>query len=227
MGVVNTLAFFDFSKNPIMGKYRSLIFDLKDGLVLTKQSTRSISNTLYHYVLVGGQFYQKSTSKSLKHKYMNVISTGTGAFFSLKGHSTSNTDWIALHFLKDYHYSKNKISFTTVSLGGLKLKFTYHDIKRHILDRLRESLHHNLQVRSTLFSHIELLGISYSPLPATAKSLIYQCDLINPNFKPEPEPMPSLVEKHCDLYISRAIQCGEQTLDSYTFKEIKRIRYNN
>lgn len=175
--VQHTLAIFDFSDDPIDGIYKTLIVDLKHHFVLTPASSRVVVNSIYTNISLAGYVFQRNLNNELKHKYLNVISLGYSAFFSLKGYSNGNTHWVALHHIKHYKHSTKQgiIQFSTFELGNTCFKFTYKS-KAHIKERLHNSIIHNNVVRKALKNHLlHNLGIEHQPIKHTRKSLLYNC----------------------------------------------------
>lgn len=240
--IATTVAIFDFSKDPISGKYKSLVLDLNEKLVLTTQSSNKIINTIYHNIALGGQAFQNLVSRLNHYKYRNIISLGHSAYFSMKGHSNCNTSWVALHLFEKFNHSKKDktISFESIKLNNMTFDITLHDVKRHVVNRLRDGLHHNIMVRDLLESHLtEVLYLQVKPIDArTFKSILYTSDLINHNYVHPELVLTNVAEELCDNYITRTYQtvmmeqfgeklnCFLQDLKAIMPK-VKRDRYNN
>lgn len=231
-----TVAIFDFSSNPIEGQFRSLIFDLNDHLVLTQQSSRQLINTIFHNNSVGGMIFQKIIANMLGHKYLNTISLGGAAYFSLKGFSTGNIHWVALHLLKNYHYSheNDSLSFEILNLG---IKITWTNVKYYVIHRLRESLKHNQMISFILQHHLmNHLSLQYQPINKTAlQSILYHCDLIDPYFEPQLWHITDIVEELCSQYIISTVEYLNREFGipipegdlKLLVRKVMRNRYNN
>lgn len=235
--VQSTLAIFDFSKQPLGGKYKSLVLDIDKKFVLSTQSTRQIINTIYLTIALGGHYFQRLVAKELKQKYRNVISLGYSAFFSLKGHSTGNTHWIALHWMKDYEYSvaTKAITFISLKVGGIRFRITLSGAGKGIGARIHDSIHHNRTVRKIVTQFVnDAWNCQLMPSQNSIRSLIYKEDLYCRKTIRLLWKMPELVEFLFGAYIKRThqhllMEYGIEYLDAdhkELTRKVKRNRYN-
>ena len=87
----NMVALYDFHTNPIKGKYQSVIFDKKAGIILCQKNSRQLINHLLKHKLILGAVLQKKLQKELGFYYRHTISLGEIAYFSLRAHSEKHT----------------------------------------------------------------------------------------------------------------------------------------
>ena len=93
----NMIALYDFYTNPIKGKYHSVIFDKRAGIILCQKNSRQLINHLLKHKLILGAVLQKKLQKELGFYYRHTISLGEIAYFSLRAHSEKQyfLDWLA------------------------------------------------------------------------------------------------------------------------------------
>lgn len=163
---MNTIAAYSFAKNPLAGKYSSVIFDKEDGIILCKLSTKCILQRFAMFRLLGGVTIQKIIVRLLGYKYNNVLSFGHAAYFSMHGYTSEVTDWAGLHNMSDYSVIPGAIAFKSVRWGNVEYIFSYNDCARCIGSRMKEALHHNQHNHRII--HTFLHGMGY-----------YICDLDN------------------------------------------------
>ena len=133
------LALYNFAQTPIAGKYKSVIFDQRKGIVLSKRCSRQLVHELFKKKLLFGASLQKHINEMLGFKYHHVISVWQHAYFSLNGYFDQNTDWISLHQMQDYQVKGNELKF--ISNSGHEFKFK--NCQRHLPQRIGESITHN------------------------------------------------------------------------------------
>ncbi len=140
----NMFALYDFKKEPLLGKYQSVIVDRKEGIVLSKRSSKAHFHDLLKYKLLMGLTFQKEIARRLGYKDRHVISTGKLAYFSIRGYTKASNDWVSLHLMDDYQILGNRsIRFKSIELNGVTYTFTFANCCRHIRSKIAESLRHN------------------------------------------------------------------------------------
>lgn len=65
----NMVALYDFHTNPIKGRYQSVIFDKKAGIILCQKNSRQLINHLLKHKLILGAVLQKKLQKELVFSY--------------------------------------------------------------------------------------------------------------------------------------------------------------
>ena len=230
--VQHTLAVFDFSKTPLDGVYKTIIFDLKHGVIVTKRSSKCVMNSIYYNLALGGQYFQKEIKNHLNHKYLNVISLGYYAFFSLKAHSNCNTHWIAMHHVRKYkHYPQEEIvKFSYAGIDAYKI--TFNEVKSHIHERIAKSICHNRTVMKLVEHQLrEKWDLEHLPRNShTKKSILYRCEHNHRFLLPC-----KIVEEMLNHYIRRAHRNAQEEFgmdkdieyEKSVIRKIKRNRYNH
>ncbi len=61
----NMVALYDFHQRPIRGKYQTVIFDKKDGIILCQKNSRQLINHLLKDQMILERFYKRSCKKNL------------------------------------------------------------------------------------------------------------------------------------------------------------------
>ncbi|MBP2057418.1 hypothetical protein J2Z60_000582 [Lactobacillus colini] len=173
---INTIAAYSFAKNPLAGKYASVIFDKEEGIVLCKLSTSCILQRFTMFSLISGVTSQKMIVKLLGYKYNNVLSFGHSAYFSMHGYTQGTSDWACLHNMADYSAVKSTIVFKTVVWGEVEYIFSYYDCVKSIGSRIREALHHNQHNHAMIHKYMD--GIGYGNCDLDRSSI-----LGNPEFQ--------------------------------------------
>lgn len=173
---INTVAVYSFAKEPLAGKYSSVIFDKKDGIILCEISTKCILQRLAMFKLLGGVTIQKIIVRLLGYKYNNVVSLGHSAYFSMHGYTSGVSDWAGLHNMADYSVAEGEIAFKSVSWDNVEYIFSYNDCARHIGSRMKEALHHNQHNHKII--HIFISDMGYGGCDLDRRSI-----LGNPEFQ--------------------------------------------
>ncbi|RVU69807.1 MULTISPECIES: hypothetical protein [Lactobacillus] len=202
------LAIFNYHENPIKDKYRTVVLDKDGQFIVTTQSTRQLINQLLRDYTIGGMKLQNHFAGTLGYKRYHVISLGRVAFFSLKGNSRDNSDWVALHFIKKYNCKVTpksaKLSFSTVKLEGLTYNIVFNKVLRNIERRLIESIRHNHLVHISAWQHLrQLLWCECNP---KRKSILQDKELIGSVTKYDPLLIVELAELIIDHFIRTSFQ---------------------
>lgn len=175
----HSLHFFDFSDDPLEGIYKTLIVDLKQCFVLTKQSTHTLSNQIYHRLTAGARELQLQMAQEIGIRFLHVISLGYMAFFSRTGHSKGNTDWVALHHMHHVRYDRDHktMTFTTSEIKGQRLTFVWENVNEEMLHHYHDSLHHNHIFRDILTPHMQSLRFPSRGIFRKYKSVLDRNDI--------------------------------------------------
>ncbi|KRL87913.1 hypothetical protein FC46_GL001647 [Lactobacillus kalixensis DSM 16043] len=159
----DTIAFFDLRRQPIDGVYRSLILDEQKGLILSRQSSKQIQNTVYDKTSIGKKVFQDFIKNNLKYQYRHCLSFGYVAFFFKHG-ITQGSDCISLHKVKDVEFDmkQNQCHFQTLGMKH-NLTITFTDINENLPKRIEESIIHNQVVSNSLSHHLEHISLKCMP----------------------------------------------------------------
>lgn len=177
----NTLAIYQFQKEPLLGKYKSVIFDCQRGIVLCKSSSRSLINAFAQNNLLGGLEFQREFANRLEQKARYVIATGKRAYFSMHGYTTGDTDWVALHQMADFHsLGKSAIVFDTVMCNQLTYTFAFTDCTRYISAQVYRGLYYNHALYKLGSNHLEA-SLGWQVRRIRGKSLLDQRAYFHPH----------------------------------------------
>ncbi|QNQ80539.1 hypothetical protein [Lactobacillus sp. PV034] len=149
------IALYDFSQEPLLGKYQTVIFDQERGIVLSRKSSRQLVHDFFRNKLLFGASFQKHINEMLGFKYHHIISVWQTAYFSLNGYFDQNTDWISLHHISDYQVNKQEISFITT----VGYRFEFNNCCRHLPARLGEGITHNWILGQIIKESLHELGL--------------------------------------------------------------------
>lgn len=156
----NTIILYNFSDKPLVGIYKSVIFDIEKGIVLSQRSPRQIAQDFVKNILISGLSFSKALMKELGIKYHHVISLGHTAYFSLKGYTQVQTDWAGLHHIADYRPTAKGLVITSTKINNYQYNFIFCDHAAQIMTRLRESLYHNAVTHELLHEYLFELGLN-------------------------------------------------------------------
>lgn len=138
----NMVALYDFHQRPIRGKYQTVIFDKKDGIILCQKNSRQLINHLLKDQMILGAVLQKKLQKELGFYYRHTISLGEIAYFSMRAHSEKHTSWIGLHHMQTVQQEDGKVTFSYQE-NGCSYNFEFEDCAPHLYKRLAEGITHN------------------------------------------------------------------------------------
>lgn len=138
----NMVALYDFHTNPIKGRYQSVIFDKKAGIILCQKNSRQLINHLLKHKLILGAVLQKKLQKELGFYYRHTISLGEIAYFSLRAHSEKHTSWIGLHHMQTVQQENGRVTFSYQE-NGYSYNFEFEDCAPNMYKRLGEAITHN------------------------------------------------------------------------------------
>ena len=136
------VSLYDFHTNPIKGKYQSVIFDKKAGIILCQKNSRQLINHLLKHKLILGAVLQKKLQKELGFYYRHTISLGEIAYFSLRAHSESHTSWIGLHHMQTVQQENGRVTFSYQE-NGYSYNFEFEDCAPNMYKRLGEAITRN------------------------------------------------------------------------------------
>lgn len=78
----STVAIYNFKDEPILGKYKTVIIDVEQGIILCKKSTRSILHSYSTKVLLSGLSLQKLIARNMGLVSYHSLSLVHLVFFS-------------------------------------------------------------------------------------------------------------------------------------------------
>lgn len=189
---------------PIEGIYKTVILEVGEHWYLCKKSTRCVINTAYKDLTLGGKAVQNIVSKRLGNRCLHTLSVGHSAFFSIKGNSSGNTHWVALHWIKKYSLNSGILKFQTIKYQGSSLSFTFNQVKRRIEECLSRAIEHNQVFLKYIESHlIGKLNLTVRARSHVYKTLLFKCELIDPDFKPKIESLTDFVDQMNRSYIKK------------------------
>ena len=121
-----TLALYEFQQKPLLGKYKSVIFDIQAGIILSYNSTRSLFTSFSKECLLAGLEFQREFARKINLKNHNTIATGRLAYFSTRSYNSGNIDWVALHQMVAFQpLNLSAVAFKTVSCGDSDYIFAF------------------------------------------------------------------------------------------------------
>lgn len=145
----DTLAIFNFKKNPLLKIYPSCVLDLELGVLLCKRPPSALLYQVAAHSVFPSYMIQKNLRDHLHIKQYYILMLGYNALFSSHGFFTGNCDWVSLQFIHSTHqdnfYKVGKkeyadLTFTTLSIQGMnyKIKFTncHSNLKKHLTKAL-------------------------------------------------------------------------------------------
>lgn len=176
------LAVYDFKKEPLLGKYQSVLIDRERGIILSKRGSKAHFYYFLKHKLISGLAFQKAIDQRLHYRRYHVISTEKRAYFSIHGYTDGCTDWVALHLMDDYQLSGSyAIKFSALKINDLDYSFTFDNCSRHIRSELTEGLRHTNLVFKILEYHLEdTMSWSIYRLRGKEKSLLDKQDYFTP-----------------------------------------------
>lgn len=138
---LNTVAVYNYRDQPLAGKYKCVIFDKQDGIILCNLNTKQILNRSVKDGY-GGIIFHKTINDELELRYYHTIAFGHTAYFSTRGYvGNPATDWAGLHNIANYNTRINNLILDSVPIEGLTYSFTYNsctpDIGRHLSNALK------------------------------------------------------------------------------------------
>lgn len=155
---LNTVAVYNYRDQPLAGKYKCVIFDKQDGIILCSLNTKQILNRSVKDGY-GGILFHKTISDELGFRYYHTISFGHTAFFSTRGYvGNSATDWAGLHNIANYNTRVNNLILDSVPIKGLTYSFTYNDCTTNIGHHLSNALKLNEVSHQFVHDQIEMWG---------------------------------------------------------------------
>ena len=167
----NMVALYDFHTNPIKGKYQSVIFDKKAGIILCQKNSRQLINHLLKHKLILGAVLQKKLQKELGFYYRHTISLGEIAYFSLRAHSEKHTSWIGLHHMQTVQQENGRVTFSYQE-NGYSYNFEFEDCAPNMYKRLGEAITHNHVLGQMLVGYAKSHGFHLNLCKCRKNSLV-------------------------------------------------------
>lgn len=167
----NMVALYDFHTNPIKGRYQSVIFDKKAGIILCQKNSRQLINHLLKHKLILGAVLQKKLQKELGFYYRHTISLGEIAYFSLRAHSEKHTSWIGLHHMQTVQQENGRVTFSYQE-NGYSYNFEFEDCAPNMYKRLGEAITHNHVLGQMLVGYARSHGFHLNLCKCRKNSLV-------------------------------------------------------
>lgn len=167
----NMVASYDFHTNPIKGKYQSVIFDKRAGIILCQKNSRQLINHLLKHKLILGAVLQKKLQKELGFYYRHTISLGEIAYFSLRAHSEKHTSWIGLHHMQTVQQENGRVTFSYQE-NGYSYNFEFEDCAPNMYKRLGEAITHNHVLGQMLVGYAKSHGFHLNLCKCRKNSLV-------------------------------------------------------
>lgn len=167
----NMVALYDFHTNPIKGKYQSVIFDKRAGIILCQKNSRQLINHLLKHKLILGAVLQKKLQKELGFYYRHTISLGEIAYFSLRAHSEKHTSWIGLHHMQTVQQENGRVIFSYQE-NGYSYNFEFEDCAPNMYKRLGEAITHNHVLGQMLVGYAKSHGFHLNLCKCRKNSLV-------------------------------------------------------
>lgn len=167
----NMVALYDFHTNPIKGRYQSVIFDKKAGIILCQKNSRRLINHLLKHKLILGAVLQKKLQKELGFYYRHTISLGEIAYFSLRAHSEKHTSWIGLHHMQMVQQENGRVTFSYQE-NGYSYNFEFEDCAPNMYKRLGEAITHNHVLGQMLVGYAKSHGFHLNLCKCRKNSLV-------------------------------------------------------
>ena len=167
----NMVALYDFHTNPIKGKYHSVIFDKRAGIILCQKNSRQLINHLLKHKLILGAVLQKKLQKELGFYYRHTISLGEIAYFSLRAHSEKHTSWIGLHHMQTVQQENGRVTFSYQE-NGYSYNFEFEDCAPNMYKRLGEAITHNHVLGQMLVGYTKSHGFHLNLCKCRKNSLV-------------------------------------------------------
>lgn len=167
----NMVALYDFHTNPIKGRYQSVIFDKKAGIILCQKNSRQLINHLLKHKLILGAVLQKKLQKELGFYYRHTISLGEIVYFSLRAHSEKHTSWIGLHHMQTVQQENGRVTFSYQE-NGYSYNFEFEDCAPNMYKRLGEAITHNHVLGQMLVGYAKSHGFHLNLCKCRKNSLV-------------------------------------------------------
>lgn len=176
----STIAIYDFHDEPLLGKYSTAIIDTENGIILCKKSTRSILRRYSTKVMLSGLSLQKLIAHNMGLLSYHSLSLVHLVFFSLHTYTKHNTDWVGLHFFRDFIIGDDIINFISIPIGGITYAFSFNHHNPCIHQRIKESLVHNATLSHQAHDYHESIAWACDRASHNNGSMIF-----NRNFRPQ------------------------------------------
>lgn len=143
----DTLAVYEFKRNPVCGQYKAVAFDLKRGIVLSEKSTYVMMQGLMREAVHCDMIWQKMLARESKIDVQQGIIMYNVLYFSMHAYSRNfYTDWICLHWIKDFNVKRyQRATFTSIALDetSLTYNFAFDSPKPNLAKIIGQYLFHN------------------------------------------------------------------------------------
>lgn len=176
-----TLAVYQFQKQPLLGKYKSVIFDSREGIVLSHRSTSAHLTSFSRKNLLAGLEFQREFANRINLTSHNIIATGRFAYFSLSSYNTGNVDWVSLHQMIKFDISPCKAAvFKTVKNKPVSYIFAFFNCSPFIPGKINDGLYFNHALYELSTAHLEEKS-GWKVKKTRGKSLVDQTDYFHPH----------------------------------------------
>lgn len=154
----STLAVYEFKQNPVLGKYKAVAFDLSRGIVLSQKSTYAMMQGLMRQAVHCDMIWQRMLAREAGvNAYQGIIMYNV-LYFSMHAFSGNfYTDWICLHWIKDFHVKRcDQATFTSIALDetGLTYNFIFDAPKPNLSKIIGQYLFHNHYYSGLYYDHM-------------------------------------------------------------------------
>ncbi|MGN1272412.1 MAG: hypothetical protein ACI4T3_04705 [Lactobacillus sp.] len=176
----STIAIYDFHDEPLLGKYETVIIDTEQGIILCKKPTRSMLHRYSTKVMLSGLSLQKIVARSIGLLSYHSLSLVHLVFFSMHTYTNHNTDWVGLHFFRDFVISDNVIRFVSITIEGYIFVFSFDHHNPCLHQRIKESLVHNATLSYRAHDYHDSIAWACDRTSHKSGSIIF-----NQNFLPQ------------------------------------------
>lgn len=174
----DTLVLYQFQHQPLFGEYKSVIFDRRKGIVLSRRSSSALFTAFSRRNLLAGLEFQRYLARRFNFRGSNVIATGRLAYFSTRSYNRGNIDWIALHRMVDASdLSISSLAFKTIDYNYC---FIFDQCSRYIGTQLSRSLTYNHVLFKLIHTHLQD-SLGWQIKQPKGQSLIDQTDYFFPS----------------------------------------------
>lgn len=174
-----TIAIYNFREKPLLGEYKTVIMDTKLGIVISKKSTRAILHRYSKNILLSGLSLQKTVAHALNLHAFHSISLVHLVFFSLQAYTKNDTDWVGLHFFRDFCLEDDTIIFESIPINGVLLHFSFNHTSPTIHMRVKDSLLHNALLSKLAHNYHKSVAWECSGRTHQTGSMIFNSDFLS------------------------------------------------
>lgn len=176
-----TIALYEFQNEPLLGKFKSVIFDCQEGIVLSRNSSQAMFTAFGKKCLLAGLEFQREFAQKINLKGHNIIATGRMAYFSMRSYNSGSIDWISLHQMAEFQpLSISAIAFKSITCGSTSYVFAFYNCSRYIRQRLCNSLVYNHILFKLAAAHLEQ-SLGWQVKQVQGQLLIDQSEYFHPH----------------------------------------------